>query len=227
MRKYTKIHKKILTSKCPSYNTISRIIIEASANIKPIIPSALDGRISSALAEQQYLTNLRKHVIAINPAIKCVIPQKRAWCDIFIADIPINLKITNGGTDNAFNKNAIHYTLFGKTIPTTSFQAWSQLIRQSKIPLKRSKSKEYHYLVYHKKTNKTIFKSILDISEYKSNPSNIIQINWNREFGSNFAIKNSEHIAKKLELLRAVQQSVKIAAKQMNEISMIDLSALL
>lgn len=209
-----------------SYNKIKLIITKAIAKISPAIPKAKDGRIASALCEQKYLKQFRKEINLINPNIKVYIPSQRAWCDVFVADIPINLKITNGGTDNAFNKSAIHYTLFGEHLQQQSFNNWSKVILSSKIAQNRNKNKEYHYLVYNKKTKASIFKSILDIKEYKSSPSNILQINWNNEFRSNYSIKNKNHIAKKLELLKTVQDSIINAANQMATISNIDITKL-
>lgn len=226
--KNDKIIKKRLLSKNPSYNTIAKIINNAIANIHPKIKNAADGRITSALSEQSYINDIKKNIYKINPAISVAIPPKRAWCDLFIAGIPINIKITSGGTDNVFNKNMVHYTLFHKIIPPMSYKGWSREISASKIARIRRQTHEYHYLVYNKKTNESLFKSILDLYEYKTNPSNILQINWTKEFKyKSYKIDNKEHINKKIILLETVQQSIKEASQQMSHISAISIADIL
>jgi hypothetical protein len=226
--KNAKIIKKRLLSKNPSYNTIAKIINNAIANIHPKIKNVVDGRIASALSEQSYITQIKTNIHKINPAISVVIPPKRAWCDLFIAGIPINIKITKGGTDNVFNKNMVHYTLFHKVIPQMSYKDWSREISTSKITQIRRQTHEYHYLVYNKKTNESLFKSILDLYSYKSNPSNILQINWTKEFKyKSYKINNEEHIDKKIILLETVQQSIKEALMNMEYMANINITDIL
>ena len=132
---------------------------------------------------------------------------------------------TQGGVDNIFNKNAIHYTLFQKVLPNISYSKWAVEINKSKISEKRTPKSEYHYIVYNKNTKISLFKSILDIGEYKSNPSNILQVNWTQEFNNHsFKINNKDHINKKILLLKTVQKSIKDAIYQMS--SMISLTSL-
>ena len=69
---------------------------------------------------------------------------------------------------------------------------------------------EYHYLVVDKNTGAILLKSIIDIHTFKTNPSNIMQINWKHEFvhidhetsDINFKVKIQE-------ILKVVQTSVK------------------
>lgn len=233
------IIKRSLTSKNPSYNSIIKIINQSISKITPKLTNQSDGRISSALAEQQYLRDLSTQIKRINQAITVVIAQPRHWCDIYIAGIPINLKITNGGTDNAFNKNAIHHTLFGRTTANKSYSKWFSEISRMTMPTKRNRHTEYHYLVYHKKRKAARLCSILEVKEYKSNPTNILQINWETEFGrditcdnvgddsrdklgASMRANNVDHILKKIELLDVVKRSIKEAIAQMSAVYLLD-----
>jgi len=173
----------------------------------------MDGRLNSAMLETPFLSLLTSKIKKKHPLISIEIPPPRYWYDIKIHNIPINLKITNGGTDNVFNKKAILYTLIKNEnvkIPNTmSFSEWySHILKySSNITTLREPFKEYHFLVIHKKSKDILFKSMLDVKHYKSNPSNILQVNWNAEFEMN-PNSNSNTNSKIIDILKIIQKSL-------------------
>ena len=169
---------------------------------------SVDGRIVSAIKETEYLAALKTSLEASHPAFTISIPKERYWYDIRINNIPINLKLTTGGTDNAFNKVAILYSITGVEVRRNmNFDAWYGLIRSTPPKVSRDKATEYHYLAVHKTTGAVILKSIFDIHTYKANPCNDLQISWRNEFANADYVCPSHH-AKTQELLRTVQASV-------------------
>jgi hypothetical protein len=184
-----------------------------------------DGRITSAIKENEYLSTLQKGLKLNYPSFDIEIPKERYWYDIKINNIPINLKITTGGTDNAFNKSAILFTITGKEPEkhNMNYNMWFNTIMTSKQKEIRDKKTEYHYLVVDKNSKRIILKSILDIHTYKSNPSNDLQINWNNEFENKDY--NCENFKEKMKsLLTTVQVSVKKMISNINKFAEADLN---
>lgn len=175
-----------------------------------------DGRLISAIMEKTFLDKLESGIHEINENIKIVRPAIRHWYDIMIDNIPVNLKITMGGSDNAFNKTAIAYTILGYEANSShnlGFSKWYDFIKKHyDSNMARTPHKEYHYLVVHKNDpTKLLFKSILDINTYRTNPSNILQIKWKHEFNHftySIGNDNSTYQKKKLELLKCIQDSL-------------------
>jgi len=200
-----------------NYATLCNDIIEFSKSIMCSLSSfsngIIDGRLNSAMLETPFLSLLTSKIKKKHPLISIEIPPPRHWYDIKIHNIPINLKITNGGTDNVFNKKAILYTLIKNEnikIPNSmNFSEWYNYIlkHSSNITTLREPFKEYHFLVIHKKSNNILFKSILDVTHYKSNPSNILQVNWNAEFEMNFNF-NSNTNSRIIDILKIIQKSL-------------------
>jgi hypothetical protein len=178
--------------------------------------SGEDGRLNSALMEKKYLDMLEEKLTRADARIVVQRPPARHWYDIMINNIPINLKLTSGGSDNAFNKTAITYTLLGCVNPDMSainrgFSEWYEYIKTHHDPTsKRNPEKEYHYLVINKNTpSRVLFKSIIDINTYRSNPSNILQIKWKHEFNHyGYKVPTAEFHQKKLELMSCIQTSL-------------------
>jgi hypothetical protein len=200
------------------YHSLCNNIIEISKNIicnNFEYKKQYDGRLNSAILEKPFLDILKLKLKQKHSNINIEIPPPRMWYDIKINNIPINLKITNGGTDNVFNKKAILYTLAkNEEFPNTlNFTEWLNYIIKysSNIEKIRDYFNEYHFLVIHKKTNNILFKSILDIINYKSNPSNILQVNWNAEFKLHTidtVYTTYSNNIKILEVLKIIQQSL-------------------
>ena len=97
-----------------SYKSVVAAIKAVCAKINLNYVSEEDGRLLSALKEKEYLNLLIKGLEKHYSDIKIITAKKRGWFDIRIQGIPINLKITAGGTDNAFNKSAIIYSISGE-----------------------------------------------------------------------------------------------------------------
>jgi hypothetical protein len=61
-----------------------------------------------------------------------------------------------------------------------------------------------------KNTKNILFKSIFDIHTYKSNPCNVLQINWKNEFlNEKYSIDDKIYHKKIFELLSTIQKSLK------------------
>ncbi len=184
-----------------------------------------DGRITSAIKEKEYLDLLTTGLQAADSKIQIERPKDRAWYDIRIQGIPINLKLSTGGTDNAFNKTAVIFTLTGKelTKKNINFNKWYKELCLSDRKMTRDKNTEYHYLVVDKQTHKVLLKSILDINTYKTNPCNILQINWDNEF-KNIEYSCENFIEKSMELLKTIQSSLRQQIESMKEFCEADLA---
>jgi hypothetical protein len=170
-----------------------------------------DGRITSAVTEKPYLDKLESGLKAIYPSFTIVRPKERFWYDIEINSIPINLKLTTGKTDNAFNKRSIVASIScsGASITqNTNFNTLYDALKKCEKANERNPFTEYHYLAVHKNTGTILLKSILDIHTYKSNPSNILQINWDNEF-KHIDYECEDFKEKRKELLKTIQTSLK------------------
>lgn len=185
-----------------------------------------DGRITSAVKEKEYLDALEGYLKESHPSVVIERPPDRFWYDIRIGGIPINLKLTTGGTDNAFNKVAICYTLVGHAPDkrNMNFNQWYALLRESVRKETRDQATEYHYLAVDKATGNILFKSIMDIHTYKTNPCNDLQINWRHEFNCIDHITPVEaYGAKVRELLKAIQSSIRQAIASMQAFASADI----
>jgi hypothetical protein len=196
-------------STTPSYEETIQAIKEAckKTNIS-FITDEDDGRLSSAVKEKPYLKALVEN---LPTGFKTEMPKARFWYDIIINGIPVNLKLTTGKADNAFNKKAVNATLAcGGSITTnqnTDFNAFYENLKKCSKN-ERNLATEYHYLAIHKNTGEILLKPLLDIHSYKTNPSNIMQINWKNEF-NNIAYRSPDYKAKVRELLKTIQTSLK------------------
>ena len=124
-----------MSAAASSYSVTIDAIKAACARIVLSFSSggSVDGRIVSAIKETEYLTALKTSLESSHPAFTINIPKERYWYDIRINNIPINLKLTTGGTDNAFNKVAILYSITGVEVTrrNMNFDAWFGLIRST------------------------------------------------------------------------------------------------
>ena len=193
-----------------TYSEIITAIKEECGNINLTYSKEGDGRITSAVKEKEYLDALETKLNA-KYKFNIIRPKERFWYDIEINGIPINLKLTTGKTDNAFNKSSIVATLSCSNpsiSQNTNFNKLYDALKNCAKSKERNPSTEYHYLAVHKNTGKILLKSILDIHSYKSNPSNILQINWDNEFKN--IDYNCEDFKEKIrELLKTIQTSLK------------------
>jgi len=98
----------------------------------------------------------------------------------------VNIKISSGGCDNAFNKKALVWsltTLGDDRIPASmSLNEMHSLITKYPRKLRRGKGeKEYFFLYIDKLDNTVLVKSLLDVYAWTANPYNYLQINWKHE----------------------------------------------
>ena len=63
-----------------------------------------------------------------------------------------------------------------------NFNTFFQKIKAGVRKNERNVTTEYHYLVVNKNTGKILLKSIFNVINFKTNPCNILQINWCSEF---------------------------------------------
>jgi hypothetical protein len=195
-----------------SYKTTIDAIKAICATIRLTYSKQGDGRIVSAVKETEYLTALEGRIKAAHADFTVEIPKDRHWYDIRINDIPINLKLTTGGTDNAFNKIAVFYTITGVELAkhNMNYDEWFSLLKKAGRKPARAPETEYHYLAVNKDTGAFLLKSILDIHAYKTNPCNILQINWAHEFThAAHQIDDADFQKQGLTLLKAIQTSIK------------------
>ena len=100
-----------------SYQQIIQAISGECEKINLSYSKKGDGRLTSAVKEKEYLNLLEVGLKANHPTVRFEHqPAERWWWDCRIQGIPINLKLTTGGTDNAFNKVAIIYSITGTEI---------------------------------------------------------------------------------------------------------------
>jgi hypothetical protein len=194
-----------------------------NTNIEFSAEDGEDGRLDSAVKETPYI---KKLIEALPKDFICDVPKVRYWYDICINGIPINLKLTTGKADNAFNKKAVETALTCGNLATTQNSSFNEFYAALKKCAKngRNLATEYHYLVINKTTAKILFKSILDIHTYKTNPSNIMQINWKSEF-DNIAYKCPDYRAKIRELLKTIQTSLREWEERSRDFRLADIDA--
>lgn len=216
----------IKTKEMLSYTEAIQAIKNECTKIQLTYSKEGDGRITSAIKEKEYLDQLTQGLKNTYPDINIQIPKERYWYDIRINHIPINLKITSGGTDNAFNKVAILYTITGVEVEkrNMNYNEWFRLLRTYAMKTVRDRSTEYHYLVVDKSSNQILLKSILDIHSYKSNPCNDLQINWTNEFKNiDYKTIDEEYKNKVVQLLKTIQTSVRQAIAGMKDFAEVDM----
>jgi len=179
-----------------------------------------DGRIISAVKEKEYLDALVEGLKEEDPHMVCEIAKDRHWYDIRINGIPINLKITKGAAGNAFNKVAFLYTLTAVEVEkkNMNMNKWFEHIQKIPHKTERDRKTEYHYLAVDKDTGRVLLKSILDIRAYNSNPANIFQINWKKEFKNiDYVTPETKYHSALLEMFGTVQKSIRQAIAGMDK----------
>lgn len=191
-------------------------IRQAAKTITLTYPHDEDGRITSAVKEKEYLTKLKT---ALGPLYNFEIPPTRAWYDFKVNGIFINLKISQGGCDNAFNKKSLMLTWGGSAAvskPGNMNKLWEKLNATPRIET-RNILTEYHYLVVYKKTGDILLKSLVDIHTYRANcAGNVMQINWTDEWINKNYVATSRS-AKMLELAKVVQEACRKQCENMRQ----------
>ena len=190
------------------YDSVILNLMECCANITQESDDQDDGRLSSALNEKATLKQIEKY--ALDNKINIVLGKPREWFDFQFGNVYFNLKLTAGGTDNIFNKTAVIYSITGQ-IPNNKnmgFNTFMAHVEPKHWKQNRDLTSEYHYLIYHKIQCCWLIVRLMDIIEYKTNPCNILQVNWNNEFSNN-AIDTLPWNKKIIRLLKTIQTSIK------------------
>lgn len=176
-----------------------------------------DGRIDSAMKEGMFLEKMKRMVGESHPDWEVVIPPPRTWYDIMVNSIYINLKLTDcKSSDNSMNKTAIYYSMTGQTTYpySSNWNEFQDMLMEAKVKnytkKERHRPTEYHYLVKNKISGEVLLKPIFDIYMYVSNASNILQINWKKEFiHSEYHTEDTNYRNKMKELIGCIQKSVR------------------
>ncbi len=209
------------SAKMTTYSEIIKAILDECNKISLTFSQEGDGRITSAVKEAEYLKQLEGGLKQQHPSLCFELqPVERWWWDFRVNSIPFNLKLTTGGTDNAFNKVAILFSISGKEVEkrNMNYNQFYKVYKESVKKTQRDPMTEYHYLVVQKQTGKILLKSIFDIHSFKSNPCNDLQINWSHEFQHiHYKTPDDKYIEKTRELLTTIQTSVKQAMASMND----------
>ena len=210
-----------------SYAQIIQAIRAESIKINIEYPTDGDGRITSSIKETEYLSLLETGLKETHPQLEFETqPRERHWWDFRVNKIPFNLKLTTGGTDNAFNKVAIIYSISGIEIKNKNmnYNKFFKILKEYPKKDTRDRMTEYHYLVINKTNANVLLKSIFDIHSYKSNPSNDLQIDWSNEFKNiDFVIPDANIKEKIQQLIKTIQISVQKAIAGMIEFANADI----
>jgi len=133
-----------------------------------------------------------------------IIDEKaRSFGDIIVLDYdgvtrhPVNIKTSIGSSDNSFSKGGtvfaftnLHDTMIPKSM---NFDKMNTLIKNNNIDV--PSTKDYWYLCINKKDpSKVIVRGMKQINNWviNINPSNVLQINWNKEKNTDPKIQSYE-----------------------------------
>lgn len=197
-----------------SYSRITGAIRTICSTIRIEFSAGGDGRLSSAVKEDEYLQIFKTKMLASHPDIAVEIAPARFWYDVRVGGIPVNLKLTTLGTDNCMNKKAVYYSLTGKEdYPYASNwnDFWAR-IRDGPRKDVRVQNTEYHYLVVNKADGDFLLKSMLDIQNFRPNACNDLQIDWKKEFKVRDVLSDDDEYDQVCkDLLQTIQTSVRMA----------------
>jgi hypothetical protein len=160
-----------------------KIIIEkivANFNSLKLSEKHEDGRINSALSEEIVIEEFIKN--AYNLGYVSERSAKRDWYDVSInidnKVIPINVKITDGGTDNISSKKGMYYALTGLN-PDNLTDQWIPFNKSLLDNINFNSDADYYFIVVFKHINKILVTSLLEINTLVPNGNNLpFQCNW-------------------------------------------------
>ena len=139
-----------------------------------------EGRVNSKLDEDSII-----EILKIKFGKKIQTPQIRDMADFVLKvghSIPVNIKTSIGSSDNATSKLGILYSFTDMTYEempkTISWNKMFALLEKRKKDLKR----DYYYLCIDKNDTKNVLcRGLKEVVEWRTNPSNNLQINWEKE----------------------------------------------
>jgi len=151
----------------------------------------IDGRIGSTSDESKIIEWLTNH-----PKWKNYVKQTkiRGAGDIIVIDYDINhpphlvnIKTTLLNTDNATSFVGFTYSLTDLSLDELPKKIkLKKLIALCKARPNPVKTKDYYYLVFDKGNMSNVqIRPLKDIEHWSTNPTNWLQIKWNKEFGNN------------------------------------------
>lgn len=190
---------------------IYKLLIENTKNLK-LSTKYLDGRINSINNEEEIIDLLKNNLDNIEKS------KYRSWYDFKYNNIYFNIKCSKCSTDNAFNKKALILSLTNNieinNINTNiNFNKFYSILNTNQKN-ERDYNLEYYYLYIDKIDNTIIIKSILDIQNFVSNPSNILQINWKKEKEQILLYNNNKTIEEIRKLIiQKISNSLKLYFK--------------
>lgn len=144
-----------------------------------------DGRINSSLSEENVMDKIEE--IALLKNYKVIRPEKeRHWYDIALeienVFLPINVKITEGGTDNISSKKGMLYALTGinSDIQKVSEQ-WNPFHTTLFDNINPNLRTDYYFIVVFKSTEEVVATSLFEIDLLTPNGNNLpFQCNWGK-----------------------------------------------
>ncbi len=144
-----------------------------------------DGRINSALNEDEILTFLEVNFPHISRNYRFVRPQAREWYDFVIENnhefYPVNIKVTNcSSADNLNCKLGIFYAMTGLIPSFNNSIGWENFLRKLKASFGKNKDKDYYFLIINKVDLSDVFCcSLKTLTSLVANGNNLpFQSRW-------------------------------------------------
>ena len=173
----------------------------------------LDGRIGSIYLSTLVIELLNKKGFVIEEA-----RNARDWYSIIVHDpttgvrIPCKITISGGGSDNFSNKHAILYSctdLGIEDIPKVlSYDDMFHYVRKN-VRRQRDPAEEYYMIYLHKTKPVVAVRSLCDIKYFRANPSNHLQINWNKEI--KYRAEDSTMHVSPAEVFEAIRSTLAVS----------------
>lgn len=169
-----------------NFNELKTLLESLSLEGSLTKTSTDDGRIQSAESEH-LICDLLCNTFQDNENVKVVkAPKPRFWYDIALKIndnfYPINIKITQGQTDNISSKKGMFYALTGLDPETISgLSQWKKYNTVLSENFDANIDTDYYFLVYFKNTQKFLFTSLKRLDTLVPNGNNLpFQCCWNK-----------------------------------------------
>lgn len=137
-----------------------------------------DGRVNS-IDDEKKVINLMKEAYGPNNVKE---PPPRHWYDVLLKGVPVQIKSTEGGTDNFSSKKALLWALTDmsfKEIEDLKGLPWKKF---EELLVKRkclNNNRDYDIICINKSTGKMTYMTLKTLSVLKSNGSNLpFQVPW-------------------------------------------------
>lgn len=141
-----------------------------------------DGRVNSIVDEEKVI-DLMKKVYGLNNVEE---PPPRHWYDVKVKGVPVQIKSTEGGTDNFSSKKAILWALTDMSfeeiedLTRLSWKRFENLLVSRKC---LNNGRDYDIICVNKSTGKMTYMTLKTLSDLKSNGSNLpFQVPWKKNW---------------------------------------------